>query len=327
MKSVDSVLQTIGGTPLVRLRRLGRDLPCPLYGKVEFFNPGGSIKDRIGLAMIERAEKAGRLTPGISTIVEATAGNTGIGLAIAAALKGYRCVFVLPDKMSKEKIDLLHAYGAETVIVRSDVPPKSPESYTGTARRLASEIPGAWLADQFYNMTNPETHALTTGPEIWEQTGGLVTCFVGGVGTGGTLSGVGRFLKGRNTSVRVVGADPEGSILSGDTARPYKVEGIGQDYVPATFDSGVVDDWVRVSDAESFRAARRAAREEGLLVGGSSGTSLAAALRYGARLGSRDLIVAILPDTGTNYMSKFYSDNWMRENGFPLQDEGATSGD
>ncbi|MBM3318085.1 MAG: pyridoxal-phosphate dependent enzyme [Candidatus Eisenbacteria bacterium] len=318
MESRDSVLQAIGRTPLVRLRRLGRDLPCPLYGKVEFFNPGGSIKDRIGLAMIERAEKEGRLTPGISTIVEATAGNTGVGLAVAAALKGYRCVFVLPDKMSREKIDLLHAYGAATVIVRTDVPPGSPESYTGTARRLAAEIPGAWHADQFGNMTNPGAHELTTGPEIWEQTGGLVTCFVAGVGTGGTISGVGRFLKGKNSSVRVVGADPEGSILSGDTARPYKVEGIGEDYIPATFDSGIVDDWVRVSDAESFRAARRAAREEGLLVGGSSGTSLAAALRYGANLTAGDLIVAILPDTGRNYLSKFYSDAWMRENGFPL---------
>jgi cystathionine beta-synthase len=327
-QTADSVLETIGRTPLVRLRRVGRDLPCALFGKVEFFNPGGSIKDRIGLAMIERAEQEGRIQPGVSTIIEATAGNTGVGLAVAAAVKGYRCIFVLPDKMSREKIDLLRAYGAETVIVRTDVPPDSPESYVGTAKRLAAEIPGAWHSDQFRNMANPEAHYLTTGPEIWDQTDGGVSCFVAGVGTGGTLSGVGRYLKERNASVRIVGADPEGSVLSGGAPRSYKVEGIGEDYVPQTFNSQVVDDWVRVSDEDSFRIARRLAREEGLLVGGSSGTAVAAALRYGERLTAEDCLVVLLPDTGRNYLSKLYNDDWMRENGF-LRDatSPATAGD
>jgi cystathionine beta-synthase len=310
------VLDAIGRTPLVRLRRVAADLPCPLYGKVEFFNPGGSVKDRVGRAVIERAEAEGLLVPGRSTIVEATAGNTGVGLAIAAAVKGYRCIFVLPDKMSREKIDLLRAYGAEVVIVRTDVPPDSPESYGGTAKRLLTEIPDAWHPDQFKNLTNPEIHYLTTGPEIWEQTEGRVTSFVAGIGTGGTISGVGRFLKEKNPQVRIVGADPEGSILSGGTPGSWKVEGIGEDYVPKTFNSQVVDDWVRISDAASFAAARGLARQEGLLVGGSAGTAVAAALRYGERLTREDFIVALLPDTGRNYLSKLYNDDWMREHGF-----------
>ena len=326
--SVDHILETIGRTPLVRLGRVGRQLPCPLYGKAEFMNPGGSVKDRLGRAVIERAEAEGKLIPGRSTIIEATAGNTGVGLALAAAVKGYRCIFVLPDKMSREKIDLLKAYGAEVVIVRTDVSPDSPESYGGTARRLLSEIPDAWHPDQFKNLTNPEVHYQTTGPEIWEQTGGRVTCFVTGIGTGGTISGVGRYLKEQNPAVRVIGADPEGSVLSGGSPQPWMVVGIGEDYVPQTFNSQVVDDWVRVGDQESFAIARRLAREEGLLVGGSAGTAVAAALRYAERLSADDCVVAILPDTGRNYLSKFHNDDWMREQGFAgATERPATAGD
>lgn len=314
--SIDQILEAIGRTPLVRLGSVGRGLPCALLGKAEFMNPGGSVKDRLGRAVIERAEAEGKLIPGRSTIIEATAGNTGVGLALAAAVKGYRCIFVLPDKMSREKVDLLRAYGAEVVIVRTDVPPDSPESYGGTARRLLAEIPDAWHPDQFKNLANPEIHYRTTGPEIWEQTGGRVTCFVAGIGTGGTISGVGRFLKEQNPAIRIVGADPEGSVLSGGSPRPWKVEGIGEDYVPQTLNSQVVDDWVRVSDLESFTVARRLAREEGLLAGGSSGTAVAAALRYAERLNEHDCVVAILPDTGRNYLSKFHNDDWMREQGF-----------
>jgi cystathionine beta-synthase len=312
------LLRTIGNTPLVRLRRVAERAPCHVYGKVEFFNPGGSIKDRIGCAMIEKAEAAGQIQPGVSTIIEATAGNTGVGLAITAAVKGYRCIFVLPDKMSTEKVSLLRAYGAEIVIVPTNVPPDSPESYNGVADRLLNEIPNSWRPDQFANLANPEIHYLTTGPEIWEQTEGRVTCFVAGIGTGGTISGVGKFLKEQNPRVRIVAADPEGSVLSGDTPKPWKVEGIGEDYVPKTLNTQVVDDWVRVSDHESFRTARALARREGLLVGGSSGTAVAAALRYAERLTPDDLVVAILPDTGRNYLSKFYDDAWMQANGFDV---------
>lgn len=316
----DSVLDTIGKTPLVRLNRVADGLPCPIYGKVEFFNPGGSIKDRIGHAMIEKAEREGLIKPGVSTIVEATAGNTGVGLALVAAVKGYRCIFVLPDKMSREKIDLLRAYGAETVIVPTNVPPDSPESYGGVAKRLINEVPNAWQPNQFTNMSNPEIHYLTTGPEIWEQTRGQVTCFVSGIGTGGTISGVGKYLKDRNPNIKIVGADPEGSILSGGQPKSWKVEGIGEDYVPKTFNSQVVDEWVRVSDKESFLAARKVARTEGLLIGGSCGTCVAAALRYAERLTPKDLMVVIMPDTGRNYLSKCYNDEWMRENGY-LEEE------
>jgi cystathionine beta-synthase len=324
----ENVLETIGRTPLVRLNAVARDLPCPVYAKVEFFNPGGSIKDRIGWAMIEKAEREGLLKPGVSTIIEATAGNTGVGLALVAAVRGYRCIFVLPDKMSGEKLSLLRAYGAEIVVVPTDVPPGSPESYAGVTSRLVNEIPNAWRPDQFTNLTNPEMHYLTTGPEIWEQTAGRVTCFVAGIGTGGTISGVGKYLKERNPGVRVVGADPEGSVLSGSTPKSWKVEGIGEDYVPKTLNSQVVDDWVRVSDSDSFRVAREIARREGLLVGGSSGTAAAAALRYAQRLGPNDLVVALMPDTGRNYLSKFYDETWLREQG--LADDGcrpATAGE
>lgn len=323
--AAEQILDTIGRTPLVRLRRVAERAPCPVYGKVEFFNPGGSTKDRIGRAMIEQAERDGAIRPGVTTIIEATAGNTGVGLALAAAVKGYRCIFVLPDKMSAEKISLLRAYGAETVIVPTNVPPDSPESYNGVANRLLNEIPNAWRPDQFGNLANPEVHYRTTGPEIWEQTEGRVTCFVAGIGTGGTISGVGRCLKERNPRVRIVAADPEGSVLSGDTPKSWKVEGIGEDYVPRTLNTQVVDDWVRVADRDSFLMARELARREGLLVGGSAGTATAAALRYAERLTPDDLVVVMLPDTGRNYLSKFYDDGWMAENGFPTTPRSLTT--
>lgn len=324
----DSVLETIGRTPLIRLSKAAAGLPCPVYGKIEFFNPGASIKDRIGLAMIEKAEREGLIRPGVSTIVEPTSGNTGVGLAIAAAIRGYRCIFVMPDKMSREKTDLLKAYGGEVVIVPTNVPPDSPESYSGVAKRLVNEIPNAWMPNQFANMSNPEVHYLSTGPEIWEQTRGKVTVFVSGIGTGGTISGVGKYLKERNPNIKIVGADPDGSILSGGTPKPWKVEGIGEDYVPKTFNSQVVDEWVRVTDKESFLTARRIARTEGLLIGGSCGTCAAAALKYAARCTPDDLVVVIMPDTGRNYLSKVYNDEWMRENGY-LEEEAkpATAAD
>ena len=252
----DSLLGQIGKTPLVRLQRLAEGLAASVWVKVESLNPGGSVKDRVGLAMIEEAERQGWLGPG-GTIIEATAGNTGVGLAMAAAVKGYRCIFVLPDKMSGEKIRLLEAYGAEVVITPTAVAPDSPESYNGVADRLAREIPGAWRPNQFANLANPEIHYRTTGPEIWEQTEGRITAFVAGVGTGGTISGVGRYLKGRNPAIKVIGADPEGSVLSGDSPRPWKVEGIGEDFMPKTLNGQVVDEWIRVGDAESFHTARR----------------------------------------------------------------------
>jgi cystathionine beta-synthase len=309
----DSILQSIGWTPLVRLRRLAEGVPATVAVKVESLNPGGSVKDRVGLAMIAEAEQRGWLRPG-GTIIEATAGNTGVGLAMVAAVKGYRCIFVLPDKMSSEKIRLLQAHGAEVVITATNVAPDSPESYNGVADRLAREIPGAWRPNQFSNLANPEIHYRTTGPEIWEQTEGRVTAFVAGVGTGGTISGVARYLKERKPEVRIVGADPEGSVLSGDSPRPWKVEGIGEDFVPKTFNSQLVDEWVRVSDAEAFHTARQLSRREGILAGGSSGTSVAAALRYARRLTPADLVVALVADTGRNYLSKFYDDEWLAAN-------------
>src|SRR5579871_3202104 len=309
----DSILQSIGWTPLVRLRRLNEGVPATVAVKVESLNPGGSVKDRVGLAMITEAEHRGWLRPG-GTIIEATAGNTGVGLAMVAAVRGYRCIFVLPDKMSSEKIALLKAYGAEIVVTPTAVPPDSPESYNGVADRLAREIPGAWRPNQFANMANPEIHYRSTGPEIWEQTEGRITVFVAGVGTGGTISGVARYLKEQNPDIRIVGADPEGSVLSGGTPKPWKVEGIGEDFVPKTFNSQLVDEWLRVSDAESFHIARELARREGILAGGSSGTAVAAALRYARRLGPEHLVVALCADTGRNYLSKLFDDRWMAEN-------------
>src|ERR1700686_2179996 len=306
----ESILQSIGRTPLVRLRRLSEGLQAAIYVKVESLNPGGSVKDRVGVAMVAEAERRGWLRPG-GTIIEATAGNTGVGLAMIAAVKGYRCIFVLPDKMSAEKVRLLKAYGAEVVITPTALAPDSPDNYNGVADRLAREIPGAWRPNQFTNLANPEVHYRTTGPEIWEQTEGKITAFVAGVGTGGTISGVGRYLKERNPDVRIIGADPEGSVLSGDTPRPWKVEGIGEDFVPKTFNSQLVDEWIRVSDAESFHTARALAKREGLMVGGSSGTAVAAAVRYARRLTGDDLVVALCADTGRNYMSKLFDEEWL----------------
>ncbi len=306
----ETILQSVGRTPLVKLRRVTEGLSATVAAKVEAANPGGSTKDRVAVAMIADAEKQGRLRPG-GTIIEATAGNTGVGLAMAAAVKGYRCVFVMPDKMSSEKVALIKAYGAEVVITATNVPPDSPDSYNGVADRLAREIPGSWRPNQFSNLANPEVHYRTTGPEIWEQTAGQITHVVSGVGTGGTISGVGKYLKEMNPDVKVIGADPEGSILSGGTPGPWKVEGIGEDFVPRTFNSQVVDDWVRIGDAESFHVAREVARREGILVGGSCGTALAAGLRYARRLTADDFMVVICPDTGRNYMSKMYDDAWL----------------
>ena len=316
---LNSILDVIGHTPLIRLNKLGAGLDSTFHAKVEYLNPGGSVKDRVGLAMIERAEEEGRLRPG-DVIIEATAGNTGVGLALAAAVKGYRMIFVMPDKMSQDKVNLLKAYGAEVVITRTAVAADSPESYNGVAERLARELPRAFRPNQFENPHNPAAHYLTTGPEIWEDSGGKVDVFVAGMGTGGTISGVGRYLKERNPEIVIVGADPEGSILSGDTPKSWLVEGIGEDFIPKTFDRQVVDEMVRVSDRESFNTARRLAREEGLLVGGSSGTVVAAALKYAQRLQEPKYFVVLLPDTGRNYLTKIFSDGWMQEQG--LSDNG-----
>lgn len=326
MQYADSVLELIGGTPLVRLTRVTRDLgpidrqPLVL-AKLEGMNPGGSVKDRIGLPMIEAAERAGLLRPG-GTIVEPTSGNTGHGLAIAAALKGYRCIFVMADKQSAEKQALLRAYGAEVVLCPTNVSPESPESYYRVADRLARDIPGAYKPDQYWNQENPAAHEATTGPEIWEQTQGRITHFVASAGTGGTISGVGRYLKRQRPDLVVVGADPEGSVLSGDTARPYLTEGVGEDFMPGTHDPTVVDRWVRVSDREAFAMARRITREEGILAGESCGTAVVAALNEARRIMLEEpataverVVVVILPDGGRNYLSKLYNDEWMRANG------------
>jgi cystathionine beta-synthase len=311
----DSILGAVGHTPLVRLSRLSRGLNAEILVKVETVNPGGSIKDRVAVTMVAAAEADGRLKPG-GTIVEATAGNTGVGLAQIAAVRGYKAIFVLPDKMSEDKISLLRAYGAEVVITPTNVAPDSPESYNGVADRLAREIPGAWRPNQFANDDNPRAHYETTGPEIWDDTNGRLDILVAGMGTGGTISGTARYLREQHPGLLVVGADIEGSILSGDSPKPWKVEGIGEDFIPRTFDRQVIDEFVRVSDKESFHAARRLAREEGILAGGSAGTALAGALKYAARLQTKKRIVVILPDTGRNYLTKVYSDRWMQENGF-----------
>ena len=313
MEVYDSILEVVGGTPLVRLSRLGRGLAPTLLAKVEYLNPGGSVKDRIGLAMVERAERAGELKPG-GTIVEPTSGNTGAGLAIVAALKGYRCVFVMPDKMSQEKIALLRGYGAEVVVAPTAVPPDSPESYYRVADRLAEEIPGAYQPNQYFNAENPAAHYETTGPEIWRQTDGSIDVLVAGVGTGGTVTGTARYLKEQKADLLVVGADPEGSIYSGDV-HPYLTEGIGEDFWPTTFDPSLVDRYVRVSDRDAFRMARRITREEGILVGSSSGTAVVAALTVAAELPGGTTMVVILPDTGRNYLSKAYSDTWLLQYG------------
>jgi cystathionine beta-synthase len=315
MRVLDSFLDAVGDTPLVRLRSITRGVQPTILAKLEMLNPGGSVKDRIGLRMIESAERAGRLKAG-GTIVEPTSGNTGHGLAIAAAIKGYRCIFVMPDKMSQEKVALLRAYGAEVVITPTAVPPESPESYYRVADRLTEEIPGAFQPNQYFNEENPEAHYETTGPELWQQTEGNLDVLVAGVGTGGTITGVARYLKEQNPEVMVVGADPEGSVFSGDEPRPYLVEGIGEDFWPKTFDPAMVDRYIRVSDRDSFLTARAITRQEGILVGGSSGTAMFAALEVARELPKESLIVVIFPDTGRNYLSKLYSDAWLLQYGF-----------
>jgi len=318
----DSVLETIGWTPLVRLGRLAEGLRTPVYVKLESFNPAGSVKDRIGTAIIDAAERDGTLGPG-GTIVEGTAGNTGLALAMVGAVRGYDCVFTVPDKMSSEKIQLLRAYGAEVVVVPT-VPPDHPEHYCTVARRIADERPGAVLADQFYNPANPAAHEATTGPEIWEQTGGAVTHFVASAGTGGTITGAGRYLKSRNPGVRVIAGDPRGSVYAhfkgtGEVieSERYKVEGVGNDKIPGTLDVEVVDEFRTVDDGTAFRMARRITREEGMLAGGSTGLIISVALDVAAEVDDPGAcVVALFCDTGERYLSKLYDDAWMEENGF-----------
>ena len=333
MRYADTILDLVGDTPLVRISRLTRHLGLEdrqplLLAKLEMLNPGGSVKDRIGLPMIEAAERTGLLKPG-GTIIEPTSGNTGHGLAIAAALKGYRCIFVMADKQSAEKQQLLRAYGAQVVLCPTNVPPESPESYYSVAARLARDIPGAFKPDQYWNAENPAAHERTTGPELWDQTDGRITHFVASVGTGGTISGAARALKARNPAIVVVGADPEGSVLSGDIARPYLTEGVGEDFFPGTYDPTVVDRWVRVSDRDAFAMARRLTREEGILAGGSCGTAMVAALEVVREVaatptGLDAVVVVLLPDSGRSYLSKIYNDEWMRANGL-LATIGATT--
>ena len=322
-KPYDDVLQTIGWTPLIRLSRIGAGLRTPLYGKAEYQNPGGSVKDRIGVAMIEAAEKAGELKPG-GTIVEGTSGNTGVGLAMAAALKGYRCIFTMPDKMSQEKVKLLKAYGAEVVITPTAVPPDHPDNYIMKAKQIVHDTPGAILANQHFNQVNPEAHYATTGPEIWEQTEGRVTHFVAGAGTGGTVSGAGKYLKEKNPKIRVIAGDPGGSLYTGyaktkvlgeGAGAPYKVEGVGGDKISSTIWFEWIDEWRQVPDRTSMMMSRRLAREEGILIGGSGGLNVALALEIARELDDpKAYVVTILCDTGERYLSKVFSDEWMQEN-------------
>src|SRR5690349_20045098 len=322
----DTILEAIGNTPLVRLHKVARGVRPDVLAKTEFLNPGGSVKDRIGLAMIEAAEGEGRLRPG-GTIVEGTSGNTGVGLAIAAAIKGYKTIFVMPDKMSEEKIRLLRAFGARVVIMPTDVMPDDPRSYYSVSRRLSEETPNAILAGQYWNPANPEAHYRSTGPELWRQTGRRISAFIAGMGTGGTISGTGRFLKEQNPEIKIIGIDPVGSLLHHyfytrelGPAHSYKIEGVGEDFLPSTLDFEIIDDVVQANDRESFSMTRRLVREEGLFCGGSAGLAMAGALKWlrgnGAYLSEDDTVVVLLPDSGSRYLSKVFDDNWMRENGF-----------
>lgn len=323
MRYFENILSTLGNTPLVKLNKVVKGYKGHYFAKVEFFNPGASVKDRIGLEIIEEAEQEGRLRPG-GTIVESTSGNTGLGLAIVAAVKGYKCIFTLPDKMSIEKIRLLRAFGAEVIVTPTAVPHDSPESYTEVAKKVVRETPNSILANQYFNPKNPESHYKTTGPEIWEQTGGQIDYVAIAVGTGGTISGVGKFLKEKNPNVKIIGIDPKGSILReyfytkkySPVLKLYKVEGIGQDWLPGTLNFDVIDEMIEVTDRESFLMARRLTREEGIFVGGSAGTAMAGALKVAERMKENDVMVILLPDTGERYLSKIYNDDWMRENGF-----------
>jgi len=322
----DNVVELIGNTPLVRLHRVTEGIAATVLAKVEYLNPGGSVKDRIAVRMIEAAEQAGLLRPG-GTIVEPTSGNTGVGLALVAQLRGYRCVFVCPDKVSQDKQDVLRAYGAEVVVCPTAVAPEDPRSYYRVSDRLATEIPGAWKPDQYANPNNPRSHYETTGPELWEQTEGRITHFVAGVGTGGTISGAGRYLKEVSQGrVRVIGADPEGSVYSGGSGRPYLVEGVGEDFWPQTYERSICDEIIEVTDQESFDLTRRLAREEGLLVGGSCGMATVAALEAARRAGPEDVVVVLLPDGGRGYLSKIFNDDWMSRYGF-LSGHGDTVAD
>jgi cystathionine beta-synthase len=327
VKYAESIVELMGNTPLVKLGRVAEHVAPLVLAKVEYLNPGGSVKDRIALRMIEAAEKDGRLRPG-GTIVEPTSGNTGVGLALVAQRKGYKCVFVCPDKVSKDKRDVLIAYGAEVVVCPTAVPPEHPDSYYSVSDRLVKEIEGAWKPNQYSNPEGPASHFATTGPEIWKDTEGGVTHFVAGVGTGGTITGTGRFLKQASEGrVKVIGADPEGSVYSGGTGRPYLVEGVGEDFWPSAYDPSVPDEIIAVSDADSFAMTRRLAKEEGLLVGGSCGMAVVAALRAAEKLTKDDVVVVLLPDGGRGYLGKIFNDQWMASYGFLSQDGGMTVGD
>ncbi len=327
MRYYDNVVELIGNTPLVRLNRVTEGIDALVLAKVEYVNPGGSVKDRIALRMVEEAERTGQLRPG-GTIVEPTSGNTGVGLAMVAQLKGYKCVFVCPDKVSEDKQNVLRAYGAEVVVCPTAVAPEDPRSYYQVSDRLAREIPGAWKPNQYSNPNNPLSHYESTGPELWEQTEGRITHFVAGVGTGGTISGVGRYLKEASEGrVKVIGADPEGSVYSGGDGRPYLVEGVGEDFWPDTYDRTICDEIIEVSDRDAFEMTRRLAREEGLLVGGSCGMAVVAALEVARRADPDDVVVVLLPDGGRGYLSKIFSDEWMARYGFLAAPEGKTVAD
>ncbi|RSS36321.1 cystathionine beta-synthase [Streptomyces sp. WAC08241] len=327
MQFHDSMISLVGNTPLVKLNHVTAGIQATVLAKVEYFNPGGSVKDRIALRMIEAAERSGELKPG-GTIVEPTSGNTGVGLAIVAQQKGYKCIFVCPDKVSLDKINVLRAYGAEVVVCPTAVDPEHPDSYYNVSDRLVRETPNAWKPDQYSNPNNPRSHYETTGPELWEQTDGKITHFVAGVGTGGTISGTGNYLKeASGGAVKVIGADPEGSVYSGGSGRPYLVEGVGEDFWPSAYDRKVADGIVAVSDKDSFQMTRRLAKEEGLLVGGSCGMAVVAALEVARGLGPDDVVVVLLPDSGRGYMSKIFSDEWMADYGFLENTSSATVAD